>query len=171
MSDLTTDLKRWGEHAAVRYQRDKPGEDAPGAHPLDRARAFAPGTRERAAKLLAGRDGRSRREIQGKPAGLTISPVWATDPIPCTETRTPGPPMAQFDRGIPSEYRWIERGIASLARTHPVRAAVLRYEFLVQVSQGVKARMVSEETGVGLSRWQYRRELALGLAFLDGQRG
>ena len=171
MSDLTTELRRWGEHAAVRYQRDAPDESAPGAHPLDRARDFAPGTRERAAKLLAGRDGRSRRVIQGRAAGLVVSPVWATDPIPCTETRTPGPPMAQFDRGVPPEYRWVDRAIAAISRTNPVRAAVLRYEFQVQVSQGVKARMVSEETGVGLSRWQYRRELALGLAYLDALRG
>lgn len=171
MTDLKLELQRWGEFQSERYVRPKASEDGPGTHPLARAREFAPETRERAAKLLAGRDGRSRRAIMGAAAGIGISPVWASDPIPCTETRTPGPPLAQYDRGIPADYRWIEKGIASLSRTHPVRAAVLRFEFQVKVSQGVKARMVSEETGVGLSRWQYRRELALGMAYLEGLKG
>ena len=169
MTNLKLDLQRWGEHQAARYSRDPERDDAPGTHPLARAREFAPETRERAARLLAGRDGRSRRSIMGDKAGTGISPQWASDPIPCTETRTPGPPLAQFDRGIPSDYRWIEKAIASLSRSHPVRAAVLRYEFQVKVSQAVKARMVSEETGVGLSKWQYRRELALGMAYLEGR--
>lgn len=168
--DVKLEMQRWGEFQSQRYTRQEVSEDAPGSHPLARAREFAPETRERAAKLLAGRDGRSRRTIMGAAAGTGISPQWASDPIPCTETRTPGPPLAQFDRGIPSDYRWIEKAITSLSRTHPVRAAVLRHEFLVKASQGVRARMVSEETGVGVSKWQYRRELALGMAYLEGQR-
>lgn len=169
MSNVKLELQRWGEFQAERYSRPQASDDAPGSHPLARAREFAPETRERAARLLAGRDGRSRLSIMGAAAGTGISPQWASDPIPCTETRTPGPPLAQFDRGIPADYRWIEKAIASLARTNPVRAAVLRFEFQVKVSQAVKARMVSEETGVGLSKWQYRRELALGMAYLEGR--
>lgn len=169
-SQTVIELQRWAEFQRQRYQRDKAPEEAPGVHPLSRASEFAPGTRERAAKLLAGRDGRSRRLIHGKAAGIGIAPAWATDPIPCTETRTPGPPLAQFDRGLPAESHWVERALIALGRTHPVRATVVRKEFMVSASQGVKARMVSEETGVGVSRWQYRRELALGLAFMEGQR-
>lgn len=108
----------------------------------------------------------------GHAAGMAISPKWASDPIRCPrDDSSSGTPSFQYDRGVPAEYRWVDRAIASLARSNPVRAAVVRTEFVAQVSQGVKARMVSEETGVGLSRWQYRRELALGLAFLEGNRG
>lgn len=169
-NQVELELQRWGAFQSQRYQRDKTPDDALGSHPLSRAREFAPGTRERAAKLLASRDGRSRRLIHGHAAGIGMAPAWSTDPIPCNETRTPGPPLAQFDRGLPAESQWVERALIALGRTHPVRATVVRKEFLVSASQAVKARMVSEETGVGVSRWQYRRELALGLAFMEGQR-
>lgn len=167
-SPLRLELQRWGEHQSQRYARTGRAEDAPGSHPLARAREFAPETRERAAKLLAGRDGRSRRLVMGRATGTGISPAWASDPIPCTETRTPGPTAASFDRGMPPEYRWVEQAIVRLARTCPVQAAVLRVEFTVAGSQGVKARAVAAETGAGVSRWQYRRHLALALAFMEG---
>ena len=170
MSNVKLELQRWGEFQADRYHRPKPSEDGPGAHPLARAREFAPGTRERAAKLLAGRDGRSRRAIMGAAAGTGISPQWASDPIPCTETRTPGPPMASFDKGVPADYAWVEPMLGRLARTCPVQAAVVRAEFTMQASQRAKAQHVSREAGITVSKWQYRRYLALGLAFVMGNR-
>jgi hypothetical protein len=174
-SDLRLELERWGNFQSLRFKREQRSEDAPGSHPLSRAREFAPMTRAVAAKLLAGRDGRSRRALQASTAGSSlpsgIAPHWSTDPIVCKETRTPGPPIAQFDRGMPQEYRWVEHGLINLGRTSPVQAAAVRIEFTVAASQGVKARMVSEETGVGVSKWQYRRVLELGLSYLAGQRG
>lgn len=178
MRDVRLELQRWGEHQAQRYVTPKASEDGPGPHPLSRARDFAPGTRERAARLLAGRDGRSRRLVMGAAAGIRaangsvrISPQWASDPVPCKETRTPGPSMASFDRGLPAEYRWVEQAFTRLQRVSPVQAAAVRIEFTVPASQGTKARLVSEETGVGVSRWQYRRALALGIAFIEGSQG
>lgn len=171
---LITDLRRWGEHCAARYQRPPREEGGPGAHPLSRAREFAPGTRARAARLLEGRDGHARRTIMAANgsaiAGGRIAPAWATDPIPCTETRTPGPSEAAFDRGIPPEYTWVERALIELRRQWPTRVVVLEKEFTVSASQRVKARLVSQETGRTLSRWQYRRELQLGLCFLSAKR-
>lgn len=170
MTNLKLDLQRWGEHQAARYSRDPDGDDAPGSHPLARAREFAPETRERAQKLLAGRDGRGRRAIMGQAAGTGISPQWASDPIPCTETRTPGPPLASFDRGVPADYAWVEPMLGRLARTCPVQAKVVRTEFTMQASQRAKAQHVSREAGITVSKWQYRRYLALGLAFVNGKR-
>ena len=170
MNDIKLELQRWGEFQAMRYVRPKASEDGPGTHPLSRAREFAPETRERAARLLAGRDGRSRRQIMGANAGTGISPQWASDPITCTETRSPGAPVASFDRGLPPEYRWVEAGLVRLQRTCPVQAAAVRTEFTVQAGQRAKAQIVTRETGVGVSKWQYRRYLALGLAFLSGNR-
>lgn len=165
---IKLELQRWGEFSAQRYVRPKASEDGPGTHPLARAREFAPETRARAAKLLAGRDGRSRRAIAGGEYG--VQPQWASDPIPCTETRTPGPPIASFDRGMPPEYGWVERGLVGLSRVSPVQAVVVRTEFTVPASQRVKSQIVSRESGVGVSKHQYRRYLALGLAYLSAHR-
>lgn len=174
MSNVKLELQRWGEFQAERYVRPKASEDGPGTHPLARAREFAPETRERAQKLLAGRDGRARRSIMGANgsaiAGGAMSPQWASDPIPCTETRTPGPPMASFDKGVPADYAWVEPMLGRLARSCPVQAAVVRAEFTMQASQRAKAQYVSREAGVTVSKWQYRRYLALGLAFVMGNR-
>lgn len=171
---LITDLRRWGEHHAARYQRPRRDDGGPDTHPLSRAREFAPGTRARAARLLEGRDGHDRRAIMAANGSAIargcIAPAWATAPIPCTETRTPGPSEAAFDRGIPPEYTWVERALIELRRQWPTRVVVLEKEFTVSASQGVKARLVSQETGRTLSRWQYRRELQLGLCFLSAKR-
>lgn len=174
---LILELQRWAYHQAMRYRPyprsvaavDEPAE--PDEHPLARARQFAPGTRERAAKLLQGRDGRSRRMTVGAAIGMEIVPTWSSDPIRCKESRGGGGSgSSAVDHGIPPEYRWVDEALARLKRTAPVRAIVLRTEFTVNASQLTKARIAAEDYGGSLSKWQYRRELALGLAFMEGQR-
>lgn len=172
---LLIDLRRWGWHEANRYNpypKARDEDPTPDDHPLARARHEAPGTRERAAKLLAGRDGRSRRATVGAAAGVKgmhTVPKWSSDPVRCKQTPGTGW-SAAIDRGIPVEYRWVVEALANLRRTQPTREVVVRTEFTVAASQAAKARIASDESGRRVSRWQYRRELALGLAFLSGMR-
>lgn len=180
-AELIRDLQRWAAYQAQRHRPfprasnddDVTSED-PGDHPLSRARQFAPGTRENAAKLLRGRDGQSRRQAMATAAGvrgMSAVPVWACDPVPCNESRIAGPlPMAIIDHGLPAEVQWIERGLQSLRRRSPIEAIVLEVEVTMNASQLVKARVAAEKYGGSLSKWQYRRVLALALSFMDGQR-
>jgi hypothetical protein len=179
--ELIRELQRWAAYQAQRHRpfprasNDDVEDSGPGDHPLSRARQFAPGTRENAAKLLRGRDGTSRRQAMAAAAGvrgMNAVPVWACDPVPCKESRIAGPlPMATIDHGIPAEVAWVERGLQSLRRRSPIEAIVLEVEVTVNASQLVKARIAAEKYGGHLSKWQYRRVLALALSFMEGQRG
>jgi hypothetical protein len=179
--ELIRELHRWAAYQAQRHRpfprasNDDAEDSGPGDHPLSRARQFAPGTRENAAKLLRGRDGTSRRQAMAAVAGvqgMNAVPVWACDPVPCKESRIAGPlPMATIDHGIPAEVAWVERGLQSLRRRSPIEAIVLEVEVTVNASQLVKARIAAEKYGGHLSKWQYRRVLALALSFMEGQRG
>ena len=172
--DVVIEMQRWAEFQRMRHQRPERVEDAPGDHPLSRARQFAPGTRAAAAKLLASRDGRGRRRIMAQAAGgaavgMELSPMWASDAIRCKGDPSFGPGVSSVDRGMPPGYEWIDRGLRQLRQTHPVRAIVLHTEFTVNASQLVRARIAAEEYGGCLSKWQYRRELALGLSYMCNQ--
>lgn len=171
---LVRDLQAWAFHRDMRHRPYAPAanddEAAPDEHPIARARQFAPGTRAAAAKLLMGRDGHSRRMTMGAAAGIAIVPTWACDPVPCKDDGPRYGGSSAIDRGIPPEYAWIDKALITLSRTQPLQAIVVRTEFTVNASQRVRARIAAEEYGGRLSAWQYRRVLALGLSFLDGQR-
>lgn len=172
IDQLKIELARWAEFQSMRHQPPAKDEDGPGFHPLSRAREFAPGTRQAAAKALKGRNGYGRLAYMGERgsavSGSDIAPSWSCDPIVCTETRHYGPPLASIDRGIPPGWEWVDHGLAALQREHRVRAICVRVEVTVQASQGTKARIAAEEYGGHLSKWQYRRELQLGLSFMAG---
>lgn len=167
-------LQRWGYYQATRYlpyPRRNDEAPTPDEHPLARAKEFAPGTRERAAKLLLGRDGRSRRQAVGAAIGMAIVPKWSSDPIPCKEGKGGGRGgFSSIDRGPLPEYQWIDDALIRLRRKMPVHEIVVRTEFTVNASQLVKARIAAEEYGGHLSKSQYRRCLALGLSYLEALR-
>ncbi len=131
---------------------------------MQQARDLAPGTAERAARKLAGRDGHDRRHALAKAADVKrmhVVPVWAVDPIPCTNhaSRPHDNPSVAVDMGIPDDLLWLDRAIAQLARIHRMRALVVREEYTGTGSQSVKARRISEHYGAEFTMRQYRYEL------------
>lgn len=176
---LASQLKSWGFAKANRYTESIYAAHDPGDHPISRAREFAPMTRERAAKALAGR-GTDRRRLMAAYSSdgkfqLRILPEWAVDPIVCTESRIDGPiPMspsriravAAVDWAVPEELRWIDRAVAQLSRVSLICALCLETEFCETGTQVRKAEVVESRYGGKMSVWQYRRELARGLDWL-----
>lgn len=172
-------LKHWGHYQEHRYCAPLAPEEAPSKaeHPLARAQQFAQGAKRERPPLL--RDGLDRRLLLGAGAGRTnrngaILPVasWAVDPIPCGETRTmvSRSPTAAVMAGSPDEYRWIDRALSDLYRQNMVRALVVLEEFTGRGSQAKRAEAVSTKFGGTLTKWQYRKELEKGLAFMEGRR-
>jgi len=139
-------LRAWGHAQANRYALSHADRSV---HVLDKARDFAPGTKERALRDLVGRDGISRRRFMGERCGVDamhILPTWAVDPIRSTNDagKPHDNPEIAVDMGIPDDLRWVESALGALSRQYPLRAAVVRVEFTVSASQAVKARMACD---------------------------
>lgn len=171
--DLTKQLRAWGFAKANRYA--VPVDRTAKVHQLDRARDFAPGTRERAARQLIGRDGTSRRTLMAAGSGvkgLKIVPMWSCDPIRSTNDADPPHEreVAVVELPVPEELRWIDRAVSQLSRSSELRAMVLVEEFTTTGSQKVKARRVQERYGGKFSVWMYRRELQRALDWMGGKR-
>jgi len=172
-------MRHWGHYQEHRYCAPLDAEETPAKaeHPLARAQQFAQGTKRERPPLL--RDGHDRRLLLGGGAGrvnrngvvLPVAP-WAVDPIPCAETRTmvSRSPTAAVMVGSPDEYRWIDRALSDLYRQNMVRALVVLEEFTGRGSQAKRAEAVSTKFGGTLTKWQYRKELDKGLAFMEARR-
>ncbi|TAA11284.1 hypothetical protein EA658_16605 [Pseudoxanthomonas winnipegensis] len=167
------DLRRWGYAHANRYAYSY--SRATREHILENAASHAPQTVERALmELAASRGGQSRRRLMAsnlKETGLRAVPTWAVDPIGGRNDadRPRDLPEIAVDMGIPEDLRWIDRALASISKQYPIRALVLRTEFTVAASQGVKARMVAEQYGGKLTLRQYRYELSRALDWIEGR--
>lgn len=164
-------LRAWGHAQANRYALSYADRSV---HVLDKARDFAPGTKERALRDLVGRDGISRRRFMGQRCGVEamyVLPTWAVDPIRSTNDagHPHDNPEIAIDVGIPDNLRWVESALVAMERQNLLRAMVLRTEYTVSASQAVKARMVAETYGGALSVWQYRRELQRGVDWMGGR--
>ncbi|KAF1016198.1 MAG: hypothetical protein GAK31_01687 [Stenotrophomonas maltophilia] len=168
---LTEQLRRWGHAQVNRFALSRADRST---HVLDKARDMAPLTRERALQDLADRDGSDRRRLMAAGSGvkgLRVVPMWAADPIRAANDadRPHDNPEIAVDVGVPDELRWIDRALASMERQHPMRALIVRTEFTVSASQAVKARMVAETYGGGLTVRQYRYELAKAIDWFRGR--
>ncbi|WP_329755000.1 hypothetical protein [Stenotrophomonas maltophilia] len=176
---LKEQLKHWGHYQEHRFCAPLDPEDVPSKaeHPLARAQQFAPGAKREWVPLL--RDGHDRRMLMGAAAGrlsrhgavLPVAP-WAVDPIPCTETRTlvSRSATAAVMVGSPEEYRWIDRALSDLYRQNIVRALVMLEEFTGRGSQAQRAEAVAKKLGAAFTKWQYRKELDMGMAFMEARR-
>ncbi|HHA2558837.1 TPA: hypothetical protein ACOEOH_000321 [Stenotrophomonas maltophilia] len=176
---LKEQLKHWGHYQEHRFCAPLDPEDVPSKaeHPLARAQQFAPGAKREWVPLL--RDGHDRRMLMGAAAGrlsrhgavLPVAP-WAVDPIPCTETRTlvSRSATAAVMVGSPDEYRWIDRALSDLYRQNMVRALVVLEEFTGRGSQAQRAAVVAKKLGAAFTKWQYRKELDKGMAFMEARR-
>ncbi|WP_313425965.1 hypothetical protein [Stenotrophomonas rhizophila] len=172
-------LKHWGHYQEHRLCAPLAPEEMPSRdeHPLARAQQYAQATKRNRPPLA--RDGHDRRTLLGAGAGrvnrngaaLPVA-LWAVDPIPCTETRTgvSRSSTAAVMVGSPDEYRWIDRAMSDLYRQNIVRALVVLEEFIGRGGQAVRAEAVARKAGVPLTKWQYRKELEKGMAFMEGKR-
>lgn len=172
-------LKHWGHYQEHRFCAPLDPRDVPSKaeHPLARAQQFAPGAKREWAPLL--RDGHERRMLMGAAAGRVsrngvVLPVaqWAVDPIPCSETRAivSRSPTAAVMVGSPEEYRWVDRALSDLYRQNIVRALVVLEEFTGRGSQAKRAEVVAKKLGGAFTKWQYRKELDKGIAFMEARR-
>lgn len=170
--ELTKQLRAWGFAKANRYGVPRE-ESAPRTHQLERARDFAPGTRERAARQLIGRDGTDRRAFMAAKSGvpgMNVVPMWSCDPVRSSnDADPPRDREAATEMPVPDALRWIDRAVSQMSRSSEVRAMVLVEEFTTTGSQAVKARRVQERYGGRFSVWMYRRELQRALDWLGGR--
>ena len=176
---LKEQLKHWGHYQEHQYCAPLDPEDLPSKadHPLARAQQFASGAKQGRAPLP--RDGHDRRMLMGAAAGRAsrngaVLPVaqWAGGPSPCSETRAmvSRSPAAAVMVGSPEEYRWVDRALSDLYRQNMVRALVVLEEFTGRGSQASRAEVVAKKLGGAFTKWQYRKELDKGMAFLEARR-
>jgi hypothetical protein len=176
---LKEQLKHWGHYQEHRFCAPLVPTEAPSRdnHPLARAQQFAQGAKRERPPLL--RDGYERRMLLGAGAGRVsrsgaVLPVaaWAVDPISCAETRTlvSRSATAAVMVGSPDEYRWIDRALSDLYRQNMVCALVVLEEFTGRGSQATRAEAVAKKLGAKFTKWQYRKELDKGIAFMEARR-
>lgn len=162
-------LKDWGTATLNRYALPRADRST---HVLQQARDLAPGTVERAARKLIGRDGGDRRRFMAARAGvdrMTIVPVWAVDPVPCANDagRPHDNPPVAVDMGIPDDLLWLERAVTQMSRQNLLRALCVREEYCGVGSQRIKAARVAERYGGKLTLRQYRYELTKARLWLS----
>lgn len=168
------ELRRWGVATANRYARQWDGPTA-GDNVLASFKV-KPGTKLE--RQPVGRDGTDRRRLMAQRAcagtkmRLGVLPMWSCDPIRASNDadRPHERGSSAVDHGIPDELRWVDRALAAMARTAPMRANVIREEFTGTGTQRMKARRLELVYAGRLSVRQYRLELEKGLQWLSGQR-
>lgn len=102
------------------------------------------------------RDGRSRRMAMG---GGRLAPMWAVDPIPCTETRTLHRP--DYDPRETPVVGLIQTGWLALHRTsRPLAEAVRLHYQRRDVDRDRRAKLA------GMTVREYRDCLSRGRAYL-----
>lgn len=161
-------LRAWGIATTNRWCYSRSDRTI---HVLQQARDAAPGTKERALRELVGRDGTDRRKLMAKGIkGMDIVPVWACDPIRATNDADHPHERAEIaiDQGIPDGLRWVDRAVRIMERDMPLRGLVVRTEYTVSASQGVKTNMVRDLYGGKLTLRQYRLELERAIDWFGG---
>lgn len=171
-SAIEAQLRRWGMVKTYGEERRAEVAENPRQHIIERTRRFAPQTRDRAKVKLAARDGYDRRRIVASKAGiegLSVVPMWSSDPVRCSATR-----KGQYARPrdvvieMPRELEWIDRALSAMKLKAPVAALVLRIEFTHNGTQKQRAAAAQRAYGGQLTYWQYRKELERALALLEG---
>lgn len=142
-------LREWG--ALSKYEAEK-REGASDFHVLQRARDFAPGTRERAAARIAGRDGRARRTMMAaslSACGVRIVRQDFVDPVRGRDDSRTITPRERVADSIPPHLRAVNAAALELYRIDTVRGLVLRQEYCGYGPQSMKAERVSLALGDG----------------------
>lgn len=161
-------LTEWG--ALAKYEEAKQ-EGASDFHVLQRARDFAPGTREKAAAKLVDRDGGERRRYMARElgkCGVRAVPKAYVDPVPGKTTHKPGPRERIAD-SIPPRLKAVHSAALELYRVDQVAGLALRQEYCAYGSQGRKAAIVSEAVGKKLGIRVYREALQRGIGWVHAR--
>jgi hypothetical protein len=173
--DIEAQLRRWGLVKVCVKEVVEEAKENPRAHIIERTRRFAPLTIKKAAKKLVRRDGTDRRRILAQAAGvrgMPVTPLWASDPINCAQTRKgqwarpkddPGPSIT-----MPLELTWVDRALEALSKKSLVLGLVVRVEYTCGGTQQQRAMTARAQYGGELTYWQYRKQLARALALLEG---
>lgn len=185
-------LREWGLATVNRYCYSHSERST---HKLQQARDMAPGTKERAAKMLMGRDGTDRRRLMAAAAGvkgMDVAPMWSCDPIRASNDADHPHERAEIavDVGIPEGLIGVDRAVTQLARRYPLRGSVVRTEYTVSAKQAAKVRIAvrefekdmarllgvdpkpeDENAPVALTLRQYRLELDKALEWLSARIG
>lgn len=168
MEEMDTLLRQWG--ALSKYTEER--REAGGTHALERGRAFAPGTRARAAQRLVGRDGSSRRSYMARgleACGVRMVGQAYVDPVPCTESRGRGGLASAAARYIPEHLRPVDEAARLLHRVDTLMGLCLRYEYCGYGSQGEKAGYVGSALGQPVGLRVYREALARAKGWMMGR--
>lgn len=166
-------LLEWG--ALAKYEEAKE-EGANDFHVLSRARDFAPGTREKAAARLVGRDGAERRryharKINEEPGGklkMGILPMWAVDPV-AGKTSRKATPRERIGESIPARLKAVHAAAVELYRVDTNAGLVLRQEYCAYGSQSAKAERVAVAIGSPFGVRVYRETLARAMGWMHGR--
>ena len=154
-------LMEWG--ALSKYTEAR-RDGASDFHVLQRARDFAPGTRERAAKRIVGRDGYDRRRMMAREldvCGVHVVPMDFVDPVPCHSRGGGGGISSSRARdSTPAHLRPVAAAALELYRVDTMRGLVLRQEYCGYGPQAEKAERVSVAIGSRIGLRIYREALA-----------
>lgn len=155
MDGLEELLRAWGD-ALVCREEGIPRTSGGRTHALDRAREFAPVTKERFLRAVIGRDGTSRRAFMAEQAGLgmRVVPMWAVDPVPCTASRPS--PGRSYAAGLPDHLRPLNDAIRALHRFDPIAAQALRQQY---AGRGTQDDMAAR---LGVTKRTFRSALTRG---------
>lgn len=175
--DLVSRLRHWGHATVVRHARKMDGHSA-GDHILAKHKDLAPGTKEKAERLLVERCGVSRRlrmaqSAGGSMVGMTIAPLWSCDPIPAKNDadRPHDNPTSWVDVGLPDDLLPVDRAIRHLERQENgrLRWMIVREEYTGTGTQRMKCARVAQAYGGKLTLRQYRQELYRAQDWLRGR--
>jgi hypothetical protein len=158
-------LTEWGALAKYEEAKSEAGNDF---HVLARAREFAPGTRERAAAQLVGRDGGARRKLMARElgqCGVRVVPKSYVDPVPGKTTHKAGP-RERIEDSIPPRLKAVHAAALALYRADELAGLALRQEYCAYGSHGTKAYRVSEAVGRKIGIRVYREALARGIGWV-----
>ena len=161
-------LTEWG---ALSKYREARSEGATDFHILQRAKDFAPGTRERAAQRLIGRDGISRRTYMARDlaaCGVKAVPMAYVDPVPGKTSHHAGPRERIAD-SIPPHLSRVYYAAQELYRIDTLRGLVLRQEYCGYGPQAEKAERVSVAVGSRIGLRVYRESLAHAKGWMHGR--
>lgn len=161
-------LTEWG--ALAKYEESK-REGATDFHALQRARDYAPGTKERAMARLVGRDGRDRRKLMARDlgaCGVRVVPMDYVDPVPGKTTHKAGP-RERISDSIPPRLRALHNAALELYRVDKLAGIVLRQEYCAYGSQGAKTYRAGEAVGRKIGLRVYRESLARAKGWMLGR--
>jgi hypothetical protein len=172
--DIDSLLKGWGlyygERTRVRYSGSR---EPPDVHPLARARAFAPGKKDkRQAQHRAGYD--RRRYMAAALEFLHIVPGGFVDPVPCKETHSF---RLVTEQPVPPVLVRVEQAAKDLEGIDLLRALCLRARYCVEGTDADRALWATLELrksshyAQDISAATMRAEAAFARAWMAGKLG